>query len=97
MDEQVDLVFDLLAEPVLSEFQPDDWTVWQEMTLLRNENYAFRQCMSEVLRLAQLHTHTPDALREEVHARLLVLRTHLMRSGRLGDVPELPAAPSAQR
>jgi hypothetical protein len=72
-----------------SEVQPDDWTIRHEMTMLRNENSAMRQCVCEPLRIA--HTYAAHAMRDRLQSRLMSLRGELARTGRLPGSLQLTA------
>jgi hypothetical protein len=80
VDELPDVSFYVLTEPSLSEPEPNDIGIWQELANLRTENQAWRDCMDGILAdVRTRHTAAPDLLKEAIRKHVATLGQRLAR------------------
>ena len=77
MEELPDVSFYVLNDPVLAAPEPDEVGIWQELTRLRTENYAWRECVQGIVQDARLSATSLEVLQASIRQRVASLGRRL--------------------
>jgi hypothetical protein len=76
-----DVAYYAFSEPWLSAPNPDEWSVWRDMSHLRKENHAWRQCVAGLVEDLRQRPMSAEGYRAVLNKRVKALGEQLSSSG----------------